>query len=90
MSYCNLAVVQALKADKGLALQDLVLGAYDFIATLELTPEARIYLLEQLASTEYVSSPPPTSVLCDADRPAAPFSTTTDTDSVWEATRRSS
>jgi hypothetical protein len=47
-------VVQSLKADKGLALQDLVLGAYDFIGTLDLSPEARVYLLDQLASTEYV------------------------------------
>lgn len=45
----------AVQAGKGLALQDLVLVAYDFIGTLELTPEARVYLLEQLASTKCVA-----------------------------------
>lgn len=61
MSVCPRAVVQALKADKGLALQDLVLGAYDFIGTLELSPEARVYLLDQLASTECVLLARPSS-----------------------------
>lgn len=46
------ADIQAIKADKGLALQDLVVGAYDFVATLELTAPARVYLLDQLAQTE--------------------------------------
>ncbi|CED82898.1 p-loop containing nucleoside triphosphate hydrolase protein [Phaffia rhodozyma] len=45
--------VQALKADKGLALQDLVIGAYEFISSLELSPPAMVYLLDQLASTEH-------------------------------------
>jgi len=41
-----------LKADKGLALQDLVMGAYEFVQTLELADPARVYLLDQLAKTE--------------------------------------
>ncbi|KAL7414788.1 P-loop containing nucleoside triphosphate hydrolase protein [Mrakia frigida] len=45
--------VQALKADKGLALQDLVMGAYEFVQTLELADPARVYLLDQLAKTEH-------------------------------------
>ena len=63
-SRLGLPVVQSLKADKGLALQDLVLGAYDFVGTLDLSPEARVYLVDQLASTEcVVRSSQPSSLL---------------------------
>jgi len=47
-------VITALKAEKGLALQDLIAGAYDFLETVELPRQSRIYLLDHLASTEWV------------------------------------
>jgi replication factor C subunit 3/5 len=40
--------------EKGLALQDLITGAYDFLQTVELPKQSRIYLLDHLGSTEYV------------------------------------
>lgn len=46
-----------MKTERGLALQDLLTGAYDYIESLELKPHARIYLVEHLATTEYVHSP---------------------------------
>jgi len=45
--------INALKVDRGLALQDLLAGAYEYIDTLEFPPAARVYLLDQLATTEY-------------------------------------
>lgn len=42
-----------MKTERGLALQDLLTGAYDYIDTIELKPHARVYLLDHLASTEY-------------------------------------
>jgi hypothetical protein len=47
-------VISALKTERGLALQDLLSGAYEYMATLELKPQARVYLLDQLATVEYV------------------------------------
>jgi replication factor C subunit 3/5 len=47
-------VITALKTERGLALQDLVTGAYDYLDTLELKPHARAYLLDALATTECV------------------------------------
>ena len=40
--------------ERGLALQDLLSGAYEYLETIELKPQARIYLLDHLATTEYV------------------------------------
>lgn len=48
------AVISRLKIERGLALQDLLSGAYEYIEMIEFTPQARVYLLDQLASTEYV------------------------------------
>jgi replication factor C subunit 3/5 len=45
-------VITALKTDRGLALQDLLAGAYEYIDTIEFPPAARVYLLDQLATTE--------------------------------------
>jgi replication factor C subunit 3/5 len=45
-------VISALKTDRGLALQDLLNGAYEYVDGLELKPHARIYLLDFLATTE--------------------------------------
>ena len=47
-------MISALKTDRGLALPDLINGAYEYIETIEFKPHARIYLLDFLASTEYV------------------------------------
>jgi replication factor C subunit 3/5 len=47
-------VITALKTDRGLALQDLLAGAYEYIDTIEFPPAARVYLLDQLATTEFV------------------------------------
>ncbi|KXN87433.1 Replication factor C subunit 3 [Leucoagaricus sp. SymC.cos] len=46
-------MISKMKTERGLALQDLLTGAYDYIDTIELRPHARIYLLDHLASTEY-------------------------------------
>ena len=45
-------VISALKTERGLALQDLLVGAYEYIGTIELPPAARVYLLDHLATTE--------------------------------------
>lgn len=47
-------VITKLKTERGLALQDMISGAYEYMETIDFGPEARIYLLDQLASTEYV------------------------------------
>jgi hypothetical protein len=39
------------------------MGAYEFVQTLELTNPARVYLLDQLASTESVSITSPCLLL---------------------------
>jgi len=41
------------KIDRGLALQDLIGGVYDFVQDVELPARARIYLLDQLATVEH-------------------------------------
>ncbi|KAJ6591469.1 P-loop containing nucleoside triphosphate hydrolase protein [Mycena vulgaris] len=46
-------MITALKTERGLALQDMLTGAYDYIEGLELKPHARIYLLDYLATTEH-------------------------------------
>lgn len=48
-------VISALKTERGLALQDLLGGAYEYIETIDFKPHARVYLLDQLATTECVS-----------------------------------
>ncbi|KAJ7281444.1 P-loop containing nucleoside triphosphate hydrolase protein [Mycena rebaudengoi] len=46
-------MITAMKTERGLALQDLLTGAYDYIETLELKAHARIYLLDYLATAEH-------------------------------------
>lgn len=48
-------MISKLKTERGLALQDLLTGTYEYLDTIELKPNARIYLLDHLATTEYVS-----------------------------------
>lgn len=43
-----------MKTERGLALQDLLIGAYEYVDDLDLKPHARVYLLDFLATTEYV------------------------------------
>jgi replication factor C subunit 3/5 len=47
-------VISALKTERGLALQDLIGGVYDYVETIEFKPHSRVYLLDQLAAIEYV------------------------------------
>ncbi|KAF9266893.1 P-loop containing nucleoside triphosphate hydrolase protein [Marasmius fiardii PR-910] len=46
-------LISTMKIERGLALQDLLTGAYEYIETIELKPHARIYLLDHLATTEH-------------------------------------
>ncbi|PAV20091.1 P-loop containing nucleoside triphosphate hydrolase [Pyrrhoderma noxium] len=46
-------MISALKIDRGLALQDLITGTYEYIETIDFAPQARVYLLDQLAMTEH-------------------------------------
>ncbi|KAL0575184.1 Subunit of heteropentameric Replication factor C (RF-C) [Marasmius crinis-equi] len=46
-------LISAMKIERGLALQDLLAGAYEYIETIELKPHARIYLLDHIATTEH-------------------------------------
>lgn len=45
-------MISALKVERGLALPDLINGAYEYIETIEFKSHARIYLLDFLATTE--------------------------------------
>jgi len=46
-------MISKVKVERGLALQDLLSGAYEYLETIELKPQARIYLLDHLATTEH-------------------------------------
>ncbi|KAF8817387.1 P-loop containing nucleoside triphosphate hydrolase protein [Phlegmacium glaucopus] len=46
-------MISKMKVERGLALQDLLTGAYEYLETIELKPQARIYLLDHLATTEH-------------------------------------
>jgi replication factor C subunit 3/5 len=45
-------VISTMKTERGLALQDLINGAYEYVEGLDIKPHARIYLLDFLATTE--------------------------------------
>ncbi|PSR77892.1 hypothetical protein PHLCEN_2v7672 [Hermanssonia centrifuga] len=45
-------MISTLKMERGLALQDLLNGAYEYIEELEFKAHARIYLLDFIATTE--------------------------------------
>ncbi|KAG8992437.1 Subunit of heteropentameric Replication factor C (RF-C) [Tulasnella sp. JGI-2019a] len=45
--------ISQLKIERGLALQDLIAGVYDYIDTIDFPPHTRIYLLDHLATTEH-------------------------------------
>ncbi|KAK4706134.1 replication factor C subunit 3/5, partial [Phenoliferia sp. Uapishka_3] len=45
--------ISSMKAEKGLALQDIIAGVYDYVATVDFTPQTRVYLLDQLGQVEH-------------------------------------
>ncbi|KAG8883698.1 hypothetical protein FRB98_002856 [Tulasnella sp. 332] len=45
--------ISQLKIERGLALQDLIAGVYEYIDTIDFPPHTRIYLLDHLATTEH-------------------------------------
>lgn len=45
-------VITSLKIERGLALQDMIAGAYDFLQTVDLPNQSRIYLLDHLGQCE--------------------------------------
>ncbi|EMD39294.1 hypothetical protein CERSUDRAFT_152406 [Gelatoporia subvermispora B] len=46
-------MISALKVERGLALPDLINGVYEYIETVDFKPNARIYLLDILATIEH-------------------------------------
>lgn len=50
-SRCGLGI-STLKAEKGLALQDIISGIYDYVATIVFPAQTRVYILDQLAQVE--------------------------------------
>jgi len=46
-------LITKMKVDRGLALQDLISGTYDYIEGLDFPPQTRVYILDQLATTEH-------------------------------------
>ncbi|KZV61137.1 P-loop containing nucleoside triphosphate hydrolase protein [Peniophora sp. CONT] len=46
-------MINALKAERGLALQDLLIGAAEYVETIEFPAVARVYLLDAMATTEH-------------------------------------
>ncbi|KAF5373241.1 hypothetical protein D9615_007433 [Tricholomella constricta] len=46
-------MISTMKTERGLALQDLLTGAYEYVETIDLKPHARVYLLDHLATTEH-------------------------------------
>ncbi|KAG6817522.1 hypothetical protein H0H87_007490 [Tephrocybe sp. NHM501043] len=46
-------MISAMKTERGLALQDLLTGAFEYVETIELKPHARVYLLDHLATIEH-------------------------------------
>ena len=47
-------MISAMKIERGLALQDLLTGTYEYVESIEFKPHARVYLLDYLATTECV------------------------------------
>ncbi|GAA6059160.1 hypothetical protein JCM10212_005505 [Sporobolomyces blumeae] len=45
--------ISTLKAEKGLALQDIIQGIYDLTKTIEFAPQTRVYFLDQIAQVEH-------------------------------------
>lgn len=52
---CICPGINALKTEKGLALQDILTEVHTFSYQIDFPPQQRIYLLQQMAEIEYVS-----------------------------------
>ncbi|KIJ55338.1 hypothetical protein M422DRAFT_199503 [Sphaerobolus stellatus SS14] len=46
-------MITKMKTERGLALQDLITGAYDYMETIDFPPQSRVYLLDFIATTEH-------------------------------------
>ncbi|KIJ65590.1 hypothetical protein HYDPIDRAFT_88218 [Hydnomerulius pinastri MD-312] len=46
-------LISALKTERGLALQDLLTDAYEYVETIDFKPQARVYLLDFFATIEH-------------------------------------
>ncbi|GFZ50493.1 Replication factor C subunit 3 [Saitozyma sp. JCM 24511] len=46
-------LITTLKVERGLALQDLISGTYDFLQTVDLPTQSRVFLLDHLGSCEH-------------------------------------
>ncbi|GAA5916011.1 hypothetical protein JCM8208_007485 [Rhodotorula glutinis] len=45
--------ISSLKTEKGLALQDIIQGVYDFATTVDFSAPTRVYFLDQIAQVEH-------------------------------------
>jgi replication factor C subunit 3/5 len=52
LSFLLCAGVSALKAEKGLALQDIIQGIYEFASEVTFSAPTRVYFLDQLSQVE--------------------------------------
>lgn len=48
----TIPVITSLKIERGLALQDMISGAYEFLQTVDIPAQSRIYLLDHLGQCE--------------------------------------
>jgi len=46
-------LISKLKIERGLALQDLISGIYEYIEDIDFPAQTRVYLLDHLATTEH-------------------------------------
>jgi replication factor C subunit 3/5 len=44
--------ISKMKLERGLALQDFIAGAFEYIDGIDFPPQTRVYLLDHLATTE--------------------------------------
>ncbi|KAF8448960.1 DNA replication factor [Boletus edulis BED1] len=49
----SIQMMTALKTERGLALQDLLVGAHEYVETIDFKPHARVYLLDFIATIEH-------------------------------------
>ncbi|KAI9456923.1 P-loop containing nucleoside triphosphate hydrolase protein [Boletus coccyginus] len=49
----SIQMITALKTERGLALQDLLSGAYEYVETIDFKSQARVYLLDFIATIEH-------------------------------------
>ncbi|KAF8555967.1 DNA replication factor [Imleria badia] len=49
----SIQMITAMKTERGLALQDLLSGAYEYVETIQFKPQARVYLLDFMSTIEH-------------------------------------